>query len=131
MNYEGQTTGEDHQVCFSLSSKSQLVEDWACKIHLYDFKCCPAKGTVTGHWSGGVVVEGGAVNCLQLQHVDLTDLRLPCTFRGGFSLTDVATQLHHRYPKPYIKLNFIELRIQTFYCISKKIYSQVFRKIET
>ena len=42
-----------------------------------------------------------------------------------------ASQLHHRYPKPYIKLKLIELGIQIFHCFSKKIVSQVFRKVGT
>ena len=34
-----------------------------------------------------------------------------------------ASRLHHRYPKPYIKLKLIELGIQIFHCFFKKINS--------
>ena len=42
-----------------------------------------------------------------------------------------ASQLHLRYPIPYIKLKLIEMGIQIFHCFSKKINSQVFRKVGT
>ena len=42
-----------------------------------------------------------------------------------------ASQLHHRYSKPYIKLKLIELGIQIFHCFPKKINFQGFRKVGT
>ena len=53
-------------------------------------------------------------------------------FQGWLQLNGYsASQLHHRYPKPYIKLKLIELGIQIFHCFFKKVNSQVFRKVGT
>ena len=64
---------------------------------------------------------------------DLTDLiKVTLYLQGWLQLNGYsAPQLHHRYPKSYIKLKLIELVIPIFHCFSKKINSQVFRKVGT
>ena len=58
-------------------------------------------------------------------------LRLLCTFRGGFSLTDVAPLSYITDAKNLIsKLKLIELGIQIFHCFSKqKTNKQTKKKI--
>ena len=58
-------------------------------------------------------------------------LKVTVYLQGWLQLNGYSvSQLHHRYPKPYIKLKLIELGIQIFHYFCKKINSQDFVKSE-